>query len=228
MENKKTLPKRKKNRLDNFDYGSDGIYFITICADNRKNIFWNTVDCTQIFPNPNVGAIIDRPQDFHSKSHKNCVGAITDCRKKIIYPYDETYLPKDVELSFYGTIVSKAIDNIPLYYPEISVDGYVIMPNHIHMLLKICSDKSGRSMIAPTNKLYDITDQSKNFTHIPITISRVVKQFKGCVSKQTGLNIWQKSFFDHIIRDEADYIKHLNYIRENPLRLQYDELYNDT
>ncbi len=48
----KELPKRKPNRLENFDYSSNGAYFITICTKNRHNYFWNT-----------VGATIGRPQD---------------------------------------------------------------------------------------------------------------------------------------------------------------------
>ena len=52
MDNEKELPKRKRNRLENFDYSSSGVYFITICTSGRKNYFWE-----------NVGAIIDRPQN---------------------------------------------------------------------------------------------------------------------------------------------------------------------
>ena len=51
MDNEKEFPKRKRNRLENYDYSSCGAYFITVCTLERQNYFWE-----------NVGAIIDRPQ----------------------------------------------------------------------------------------------------------------------------------------------------------------------
>ena len=163
VDNKKEFPKRKRNRLENYDYSSCGAYFITVCTLERQNYFWE-----------NVGAIIDRPQD--------------------------------VELSTYGKMVDQAIQNIPSAYPALSLESYVIMPNHIHLLLRVCADEYGRPLVAPT-------------------MSRVVKQLKGVVSKQAGISIWQKSFHDHIIRNREDYEAHLRYIYENPIRWCYDELY---
>lgn len=165
MNKEKELPKRKKNRLESYDYSSCGAYFITICTRERKNCFWE-----------NVGAIIDRPQN--------------------------------VELSPSGKIADHAIQNIPSSYPSVSVESYVIMPNHIHLLVRICADEYGRPLVAPT-------------------ISRVIQQLKGMVSKQMGISIWQKSFHDHIIRNREDYEEHLQYIYENPMRWHYDELYTE-
>ena len=158
-------PQRKKNRLDNYDYSSCGAYFITVCALERRNYFWE-----------NVGAIIDRPQN--------------------------------VELSPYGKMVDNAIQSIPSAYPALSLESYVIMPNHIHLLVRVCADEYGRPLVAPT-------------------MSRVIKQLKGIVTKQAGGSIWQKSFHDHIIRNREDYEEHLRYIYENPLRWYYDELYTE-
>ena len=59
--------------------------------------------------------------------------------------------PQDVELSLYGEIVSDAINNIPLIYPSLLVERYVIMPNHIHLLLRVCSDEFGRHNGRPYN-----------------------------------------------------------------------------
>ena len=163
MNSNEELPKRKTNRLVDYDYSSCGAYFLTICAQNRRNYFWQ-----------NVGAIIDRPQD--------------------------------VELSVYGEIVDKAIQNIPHIYPMLSLEGYVIMPNHVHIMLRACANEYGRPLVAPT-------------------MSRVIKQLKGHVSKQVGSSIWQKSFHDHIVRCSGDYEEHLLYIYENPMRWCFDELY---
>lgn len=107
--------------------------------------------------------------------------------------------PQDVELSLYGKIVDHAINNIPVIYPSVLVDRYVIMPDHIHLLFSICPEEDGRAMRAPT-------------------VSRVVNQLKGYVTKQIKSSIWQKLFFDHVIRDREDYLKHVSYIRDNPLK----------
>ena len=108
-----------------------------------------------------------------------------------------------VELTEYGKIADKYINQLNDFYENISVDDYVIMPDHIHLLLIIQNDLNGRPMAAPT-------------------ISQIVNQMKGYVSKQIGQPIWQKSFFDHIIRDEKDYNLHLKYIRENPLKWYFN------
>lgn len=125
MDSKKELPKRKNNRLQNYDYSSCGAYFITICTANRQNYFWNA-----------VGATIGRPQDIEVSTYET-VGATIG-------------RPQEIKLSPYGEIVNDAINNISAIYPAVSVEEYVIMPDHIHMLILIHSDKYGRPMVAPT------------------------------------------------------------------------------
>ena len=114
--------------------------------------------------------------------------------------------PQDVILSHYGNIVDEAINNISSIYPAIKVDCYVIMPDHIHLLLIVRSDEYGRPMVAPT-------------------MSRVVQQLKGYITKRIGSSIWQKLFIDHVIRNRMDYEEHVKYIYENPMRWQFDHLY---
>ena len=83
------------------------------------------------------------------------------------------------------------------------------MPNHVHLLLQISSEVNGRTLFAPT-------------------VDRVIKQTKGVITKQIGFSIWQKSFHDHVIRDEQDYLKIWNYIDTNPAKWQEDKYYNKT
>ena len=110
--------------------------------------------------------------------------------------------PPDIKLSSYGKIVDDAINNIPEIYPSVTVDHYVIMPDHIHLLLIIHTDEDGRPMVVPT-------------------INRVMNQMKGYVSKQIGCSIWHGRFYDHIIRNRDDYNGYVKYIRENPKRWLY-------
>lgn len=128
------LPKRKNIRLNDYNYSSNGAYFITICTKNKENLLWK-----------NVGA--------------NCVR-----------PLDQ--LP----LSKIGIVIENEIYKLNTVYENIKVDKYQIMPNHIHLIIFIYEDSNGRTQFAPT-------------------ISRIIKQFKGSITKQIGFSIWQKSFY---------------------------------
>ena len=56
--------------------------------------------------------------------------------------------PQDVDLSPYGKMVDNAIQSIPSAYPALSLESYVIMPNHIHLLIRVRADEYGRPMVA--------------------------------------------------------------------------------
>ena len=111
-------------------------------------------------------------------------------------------------LSAAGEWVQHGIGNIPQIYPGVSVEKYVIMPNHIHMILSINRDESGRLIAAPT-------------------ISTIIGQMKRWISKQTGRGLWQKSFHEHVIRGEKDYREIWNYIENNPVRWAEDDYYTE-
>lgn len=101
-------------------------------------------------------------------------------------------------LSDYGKIVDEAINNIEKKYDRARVDKYIIMPDHIHLLLTILHDESGRPMGAPT-------------------IPNIINQLKGYVSKKVGFPVWQKLYYDHVIRDQEDYDAKWKYIENNPV-----------
>ncbi|MHB8857748.1 MAG: transposase [Bellilinea sp.] len=106
------------------------------------------------------------------------------------------------QLSKAGSVVNCAIQNIPVYYPNVSVEKYAIMPNHIHMILLI-TKKSGSALRSPT-------------------VSTINSQMKGFVTKQVGNPIWQTSFFDRIIRNDEEYRLIWDYIDANPINWQGD------
>ena len=158
--NKKDKFRRKRIRLENFDYSSDGAYFVTVCIIRKDISLWK-----------NVAA--------------NCV------RQNITH-----------ELSDIGKLVDNEIQKIETIYDSITVDKYCIMPDHVHMILLI--DTKWRTQFAPT-------------------ISRVIKQFKGAITKKLGFSIWQKSFNDEIIRNEKAYLEIWRYIDENPVKYLYEK-----
>lgn len=127
-------------------------------------------------------------------------------------------LPPNVELSPYGEKVDEAIRNITRIYPPLSVDYYVIMPNHVHLLVRIHAQAGGSAMRSPTEEPLVSS----------ISIDKVIGQLKGYVTKQIGQAIWQRSYYDHIIRNRQDYEETVRYIHENPIRWHLDELYLPT
>ena len=172
------LKKRKTPRYQSFDYNSVGVYFITICTQNRRCILSRVVGT----------GVLDCPQ---------------------------------IELTQYGEIADKYIKQLNDFYEHLSVEKYVIMPNHIHFLLWVKENK---------NK----TDNGQSRTPVPTNIERAnsvcsqfVSTFKRFCNKEYGENIWQARFNDHIIRNRDDYEEHVKYIYENPIRWYYDELYTE-
>ena len=115
--------------------------------------------------------------------------------------------PKNLPLSHLGEIVRGELEKWDKTYKGVSLHSYVIMPNHLHLIVAITADENGRTQFAPT-------------------VGRMVKQFKGAVTKAVGRPIWQKSFMEHIIRSKNDYTEISNYIYQNPLNWHFDELYS--
>ena len=124
------------------------------------------------------------------------------------------------ELTEYGKIAEKYIKQFNNFYNHLSVEYYVIMPNHIHLLLCVTEN--------------NVTDNGQSRTPVPTNVKRAnaacsqfVSTFKRFCNKEYGCNIWQPRFYDHIIRNRDDYEEHIKYICENPIRWYYDELYTE-
>lgn len=99
----------------------------------------------------------------------------------------------------------------------VTIDDYVIMPNHIHAIIYFDPDKHNN----PKN------GSSKAPTPTNEMIPHVVSTFKRFSNKEIGRNIFQRGYMEHVIRDRADYEKHVKYIYENPMRWHFDELYEE-
>ena len=98
----------------------------------------------------------------------------------------------------YGTVVEKFIKTIP------GIDKYVIMPNHIHLIVK--------------------NENGTMWASSP-TISQKIKTLKILVTKAIGKPIFQRSFYDHVIRDEKDYLRIWEYIENNPGKWAEDKYF---
>lgn len=122
-----------------------------------------------------------------------------------------------LHLTEFGLIVEKHIQKMNTLYDEIVIDKYVIMPNHIHLIITNYKQND----IVPTN------DRTKS------TLSKMIQVFKSSVTKELGTHtmrslqvpVWQKSFYDHIIRNEKEYQEIWEYIDTNPLKWRLDCYY---
>lgn len=115
---------------------------------------------------------------------------ITICIKNRIQILGKIINNNHIELTNEGKIVEYYIKKIQLVYKNVIIDECIIMPNHIHMIL-IINNKNN------------------------VTISRIIKQYKICVSKKIGYSIWQKSFYEHIIRNKIEYDRIKQYVQNN-------------
>ncbi len=110
-------------------------------------------------------------------------------------------------LTSYGKIAEDCINQIGNFYEDIKIDQFVIMPNHIHLILFVYGN-----------------EPKKNARQHSL-VSKFVSTLKRFCNKQYGENIWQRSYFDHIIRDKTDYQTHIRYIAQNPLKWNEDEFF---
>ena len=101
---------------------------------------------------------------------------------------DALIVPKEI-----GKVIEKFIQNVP------EIKKYVIMPDHIHLL--ICLENGAMKASPPTNR-----------------ISSIVRSLKGLTTKEIGSSVFQRSYYDHIIRSEQDYDEIWEYIENNPKR----------
>ena len=111
-----------------------------------------------------------------------------------------------VKLSDIGKCIESVICEIPEHYNNVSVDKYCIMPDHIHMIICLNVDSEGRiqtvcpGISAPTDK--------------QPSVSQIVGSMKRRASYLTGVKLWQKTFYEHIIRNYDDCLETMKYIEE--------------
>ena len=108
------------------------------------------------------------------------------------------------QLSKSGQIADAAFAEIPKHFQNVTIDKYVVMPNHVHAIVAVHGEG----------------------THI----SLVIGHYKSYVSRQIHLaepnkKIWQDSFHDHVIRNQADYSRIWAYIDTNPAKWDNDCFY---
>jgi REP element-mobilizing transposase RayT len=180
---------RRSIRLRGYDYSREGLYFITICTQNRECLF----------------------------------GEIGN---------------GEMMLNEYGEIVKTEWLKSVEIRAEIEIHAYCIMPNHFHAIAEIVAvggTDVGANAIRPNdNGIRPNIEICPNINggvcHTPLrspsrTVGALVRGFKSSVTKQIGFSIWQRNYYEHIIRNEKSYFTISEYIINNPAKWETDKLY---
>ena len=118
-----------------------------------------------------------------------------------------------------GLIVKSIVDALPDRFENLAVDTYVIMPNHIHLLLRI---EEGAIHESPLRETGTRSLLGKAIGYFKMNSSKRVHEY------YPHFEIWQRGYYEHVIRNEKDYREIWNYIDQNPARWAEDRYYETT
>ena len=118
-----------------------------------------------------------------------------------------------IQLTKCGTLVQNALIYISEHTQSMVFHNWVIMPNHVHILVSVTKD----GMAAK--------DASGSSRPTEAIIPRFVSSLKRYTNKQSGIDLWQTSYYDHIIRDDEDFARRWHYIDKNPYAWLEDDYY---
>jgi len=191
---------RRSIRLPGYDYAGVGWYFVTICTNGRACLFGDIVGGTMV---------------------------LNEC----------------------GRIVSQELIRTPTIRREIRLDAWVIMPNHVHIIVVIddvgSHDGTARPVGATGHDAVMKTNATGDNTIVgatgrspppaprgpsPRSLGSFVAGFKSAVTlginryrDTPGQPVWQRNYYEHIIRDGRSYDMIKRYVLENPMRWEHDE-----
>lgn len=130
---------------------------------------------------------------------------------------------EEMHLNEYGVIVQKWWNEIRIHFPNVETDVFVIMPNHVHGIITI-NDESRGEVLSPHN------EQNQNYPRSS-TLGQIIAYFKYQSSKEvnfiddtgTIVKLWQRNYYEHIIRNQNELQQKTNYILSNPSRWKDDQ-----
>ena len=117
---------------------------------------------------------------------------------------------EEVILNRFGQIVKNAWFELPKHYRHVELDALCIMPNHIHAII-VLNEKD----VVKRQPLSEVVRAFKSFS------ARKINEWR----KLPGTAVWQRNYYEHIIRNNEDYLAICGYIQNNPLNWEKDEEY---
>ena len=196
------MKNRKRNRKIGYDYSQNNLYFVTCCVNNMECCFGDVI---------RVGT--GRDLSLNNAEINN---------SKMNNPERNE---AEMILNEYGIIANNQLEWLQIQYPYIELHSYQVMPNHIHAVIEINSLK--------VNSIDKTGNEQSVLGSVKIkSLSQIMGAYKTTSSKKIHLLgndqfIWQRSFYDHIIRDERSYQNIMNYIENNPNCWNKDKFYKN-
>ena len=142
------------------------------------------------------------------------------------------------ELFHEGRITEKYIRFMDNRYNNVFIDNYVIMPNHIHLLIAVSTDDTdlyennirvsyfGTSQAPyPTENSPHKLTLTENPDKANAILPKFISLFKRYCNREIGRNIWQRRYYDHVLRNYSDYRDIRMYIDNNPALWKEDKYY---
>lgn len=130
---------------------------------------------------------------------------------------------EEMRLSSIGSIVQEEWLRTPILRSGVSLDAYVIMPNHIHGIVVLQEDDQNKKSFVGTHSCASLQRQ-------PRSLGSIIAGFKSAATKRINetrkmlqFPVWQNRFYEHIIRNEKDLNNIRDYIMNNPLQWKFDE-----
>jgi len=153
---------------------------------------------------------------------------ITICARNMEHQFGNMVEGK-VELSNCGIIAERNIRSISEHMKSVCIDNYVVMPNHVHLILTIIPDAVGTRYIVSESepRQHATTERTPYMASLQVKskqiVPKTIQQYKASVTRDSGIaGLWQPRFHDHIIRDEAEYQRIWRYIDQNPANWESD------
>jgi putative transposase len=187
---------RRSLRLPGYDYTQGGAYFITVVSQDRTCLFGEVVD----------GVMCSNDA---------------------------------------GRMVQTVWNELPAFYPGVDIDRFAVMPNHIHGIVVLVDRRADDDSVGHPGESYagDSSidyghqrnmEQALGSTSIRLSLADVVQRFKMMTTKRYADGVrgsrwpayrgrlWQRNYYEHVIRDESSLTRVRRYVDENPLRWEYD------
>jgi REP element-mobilizing transposase RayT len=130
-----------------------------------------------------------------------------------------------------GKIVEQCWLDIPQHYPNVVLHEYIVMPNHIHGIIEL-TDGIDIPSVGVENFRPENNKKVENFRPLQSrpncqsrSVGAIVRGFKIGTTKQFGNSVWQRNYYEHIIRNANDYNRIAQYIIYNPENWKNDKYY---
>lgn len=146
----------------------------------------------------------------------------------------------EMQLSLFGEVVRSSWLRLPQHFRSVELDEFVVMPNHVHGIVWL-DDTSGRGEAFAPERTAEAEDINENASPLhghrfngtrSGSIGAIVQNFKSIstrrinqIRKSAGIPVWQRNYYEHIIRNDRA-LQHIReYIQNNPLSWQEDQLH---